>query len=250
MIPTTLIITTLLGAAAALPTFQTRSQYPPTSKSTGFTLVANVTDPAKASAVFNTSVNYWTVVGVHVGAGQDTAILDPTLHNTFYQNGTKDAPDDIHYQNDGLIVDGLSTNPPMSIMLSTLSGTASATLENGTQYVGINYGYATKGVGVHPFPDPYPEVYTPNQGTFIVCNESQPVYGRPQYPVRFALADTSSGTLVQTVPDNCVPITLLAQCANLTYVDGNGMEHGTDYTQEVQCYTDVEGIQWGEYQLW
>ena len=76
-----------------------------------------------------------------------------------------------------------------------------------------------------------------------MCNETQIVYGRPQYPVRFAKVQAVDGVAYQYIPDRCAPIKLIAQCATLgSAVPGAVYNH--DYVRSVSCYGDVASVQW------
>ncbi|CCC12087.1 unnamed protein product [Sordaria macrospora k-hell] len=71
------------------------SEQPPTSSAYGFALVANLTDPDMARNLFLDDINHWSLRGVHVGAGQSTAVLakpnttsSSSPHQIYYQNST------------------------------------------------------------------------------------------------------------------------------------------------------------------
>ncbi|KAK3690172.1 hypothetical protein B0T22DRAFT_189469 [Podospora appendiculata] len=234
------MLTTILTTALALAAASTASplanapKYPPTSRSTGFSLVAYVSDPALATKVFAPNPapgKNWTVGGVHVGAGQSTAVLGSVSSTVFYQNGTASGS---HKKTDGLIRDGPATYP-YSIVLGTAN-------DAGAIYIGLNVGEPTLGVAISS--GPVAEVsYAPaSRGTFLACNETEPTYGRPQYPIRFA-------PKAKSVPAGCVPISLLAQCATLAGLDANGLEYEHDTPATVNCYKDVASIDWSQYRL-
>ena len=69
-----------------------------------------------------------------------------------------------------------------------------------------------------------------------MCNETDPVYTRPQYPVRFAKSN-GDGTI--SLPSNCARIELLAECGTLKYLDGQGMEYGQDKPGVVGCFNGL-----------
>ncbi|KAK3388478.1 hypothetical protein B0T20DRAFT_95979 [Sordaria brevicollis] len=254
------MFTTALLALAATLTSATPhhldhsdSQLPPTSTATGFALVANLTDPDMAHNLFLDDINHWSLRGVHVGAGQSTAVL--AKPNT---SSTTGSPHQIYYQNStgGISLD--DSNPfPLSIRLSGAYDTDFPTV----LYLGIFFGLSTptlsisspaghprlfvSGAGVNSpegqeatspgspvTNDEAPELY--QRGSFVVCNETDPVYTRPQYPVRFAMASLD-GTI--SLPSNCARIELLAECGKLRFVDGaTGLEYGQDRPGSVGCF--------------
>jgi hypothetical protein len=73
-----------LASAIPLETRQVIPHYPPNSLSTGFRLVANVTDPATD---LKPSVDGWELQGIHTGAGFNDAVLGSSTGRIFYHNG-------------------------------------------------------------------------------------------------------------------------------------------------------------------
>lgn len=249
--------TTLLALAATLTTatplhLDDPSQLPPTSTANGFALVANLTDPDIVHNLFVEDINHWSLRGVHVGAGQSTAVLaKPNM------TSTSGSPHQIYYQNStgGISLD--DSNPfPLSIRLG---GTYDSDFPS-VLYLGVFFGLSTPSISVSS-PSGHPRLFissagvdTPmadeptapgspvtneeapelfQHGTFVVCNETNPVYTRPQYPVRFAMANMD-GTI--SLPSNCARIELLAQCGSLRFLDGQGMEYGQDRPGTVGCF--------------
>ncbi|KAK9769290.1 hypothetical protein SCAR479_14041 [Seiridium cardinale] len=221
----------IAGLVAASP--MKKRAYPPLSQSQGFTLIANVTDTTKA--VFDPPVNSWSLVGTHVGAGLNTAVLYADGGSVFFVNGTgqevSSASTSIALpplrSTDG---DGNSNYTPMGMQFS-------ASGDDGEVYIGLNIGLGTKGAGIIPgLRSPYAELFGPYGGTFVVCNETTPVYGRPQYPVRVERQD---------VPENCVAINLLAQCAELPPI--TGVDDLNIIVEDVKCYENVAAIDWSQY---
>ena len=234
-----LIALAVAGLSAASP-LAIRSQYPPTSTSQGFVLVANVTDLSKD---FSPSINHWKLEGVHVGAGLDTAVLSEEGGRIWFENATLESG---HYiVNSSLITDGGLY--PYGLSLTPLSSDTPDS--DYVDYVGVNIGTGSREVGIRPFPVPYPEVYTTDRGTFVVCYEPNPAYGRPPFPVRFAKSHFEGADEIQPIPDGCVPINLLAQCATLPPVQ-DGAEYNHDSAQTVSCYDDVASIDWSQYAQW
>ncbi|KAJ2976273.1 hypothetical protein NUW58_g8127 [Xylaria curta] len=72
-----------IASAAPLESRQV-PHYPPNSLSTGFRLVANVTDPATD---LKPSVNGWELQGIHTGAALNEAALTAGSGRVFYHNG-------------------------------------------------------------------------------------------------------------------------------------------------------------------
>ena len=75
----------LVGLASAVPLAGRQvPHYPPTSLSTGFRLVANVTDPTRD---FTPPINHWVLSGIHTGAGTSDVVLSAEDGRVLYQNG-------------------------------------------------------------------------------------------------------------------------------------------------------------------
>ncbi|KAK3950639.1 hypothetical protein QBC32DRAFT_346050 [Pseudoneurospora amorphoporcata] len=216
-----------------------------------------------ARNLFLDDINHWSLRGVHVGAGQSTAVLaKPNITasgpSNMAERSSSSGPHQIYYQNStgGISLD--NSNPfPLSIRLG---GTYDSDFPS-ILYLGIFFGLSTPSISVSFQPPGHPRLYissagadspeadeptapgspvTDNeapelyrQGTFIVCNETDPVYTRPQYPVRFA---KSNGDGTVNLPSNCASIELLAQCGTLSYLDGQGMEYGQDRPGVVGCF--------------
>jgi hypothetical protein len=212
--------------AAATPLRRQTTAYPPISTATAFTLVANITDTS--STVFDPPIGSWSMVGVHVGAGLNAAVLDPTLAATFFVNGTA-----MQISSQGTSVAlpplGDDTNPIPQGMTFGLNGDEVA--------ISLSTGLGATGAGiVGGLRSPWPELFTHYTGTFVVCNVTDATYGNPQYQVRIEEAD---------VPANCVPITLLAQCATLPELVG--VEELNIIVEPVPCYENVAAIDWSQY---
>lgn len=224
------------GLAAASP-MSRRDAYPPLSSSTYFKLVANVTDTTKD--IFDPPVNSWYLTGTHVGAGLNTAVLYAPDGATFFVNGTGQQVSSAS-TSVGLPplvsqdANGTAFYSPQGLQFSQSTGGSTP----GEVYVGLNVGPGTSGAGITPgLRSPYADLFGPYGGAFVVCNESAPAYGRPQYAVRAEPADA--------VPDNCVAISLLAECAADPGVEGK--EELNIITEDVKCYEDVSAIDWSQY---
>ncbi|KAH8647237.1 hypothetical protein BX600DRAFT_476357 [Xylariales sp. PMI_506] len=221
----------LAGLAAASPLGKRSA--PPVSQAQGFTLVANITDPTQT--IFDPSVNGWSLTGTHVGAGVNAAVLSQTPGSVFFINGTGQ---DVSRTSTTVALppitssdsDGNPVYVPQGLQFSAVG-------DAGELFIGLNIGLGTQGVGiVGGLRSAYPELVGPYAGTYVVCHQSDPAYGRPQYNV--ALEQES-------VPDNCVAINLLAQCADLPAFDG--AEELNIINVGVECYDDVAAIDWTQY---
>ncbi|KAK3385789.1 hypothetical protein B0H63DRAFT_523105 [Podospora didyma] len=223
--------------ASATPiSFLPNNLYPATSSSTGFILIANVTDPTRD---LSPSINHFQLTGVHIGAGLETAVLSHNAGRTLYENGS--TPDSI-----GIAADSVGDGYyPYGLRIGPLpSDQPDASY---VQYVGINIGTAQQGVGItttnSSVDQPWLELYGPDNGTFIVCLEAHPVYGRPQYPVRFAKIVMVGGVAYQQIPAACVAITLVPQCAALGNPPPDAV-YNHEYARTVRCFDDVASVRW------
>jgi|SRR3569833_2841255 len=228
-----------LGASptTAAPTFRRAAIYPATSTSTGFTLIANVTD---RSHDLSPSVNNIAVTPLHVGAGLNLAVLDPSHSGSdagyaapiFYLNGTN--PSDILADagTEPVFPEGLtaatSTDPLSADVYLNLGGGSPMTLSAG--------------------PAPY-VVNQPSDGsthgTFAACDTFVAYYQSNHVTLRWIEAvPTADGAIyVTTMPAGCAPVRLLPQCAVLADLPaGSAASH--DHVQTVGCYEDVAGIDW------
>ncbi len=219
----------LAQLATGLPT-STGTASPPTSSAQAFVLVANITDLSKDLVP---SVNHWQVTGIHIGAGQSGAVLtNNTLPGRiFFENGTD--------KDTGIAADGgrypwglyiLENNPD----------------SNGTQNIewfGLQVGLAQTGFSIIDGKGGVPQVSAPASGTFVICNETHPAYGRPQFPVKFVKSQVVSGVTKQEIPELCAPVTLLPQCTKLDPVALDA-QYNHDYVRSVKCYDDVSAIKW------
>ena len=237
MLPTLLLTLSLLPlththllSPSALPTTST-------SQTQGFLLIANLTNP---TLDLTPSIQHFTLQAVRVGAGLSTAVLTPSSGRIFFENGTSDSPPGIVSDSDGIY--------PLSIISTPLQ--SDQPNSSYVDYIGVDMGTAQTGIGITGGGNGssyyVPELYLGEVGggTFIVCNETEVVYGRPQYPVRFAKVTLVDGVAVQYIPGQCVPIRLIAQCAVLgSAVPGAVYNH--DYVRSVGCFGDVASVQWG-----
>lgn len=180
------------GVASAAPAACPAPSHDPTlSAKQGFRLVVNVTDP---SADFKkTPVNGLQLSGIHAGAGVEM----PTVTKegaTFYSGSDKTV---------NLAITGSS---PYGL---TQAEEARSPLLYG---LGFNVGDATKGFEVVK-PEPQPmcaNLRGPRVGSFVVCDNGFSAPGFAQLEVRFL--EVSRG-VASTMPDNCVAVSFLPECA-------------------------------------
>ncbi|KAK4171097.1 hypothetical protein QBC36DRAFT_368174 [Triangularia setosa] len=224
-----------LVVASPLPLAQRQFQgnYPPRTTADAFTLVANI---STSSHIFDPDINNWFLSGVHIGAGRNAAILQPTLDRAavFFVNGT------------GRDVSAQATSialPPIKFQSgATPGGLQFLPFEDSEKLVnvGLNFGPGSTGAGiVGGLRSPWPQAFTP-YSFFVVCNETEPAYGRPQHSVKLAPS-------AESIPENCVAVTLLAQCASLPEDVFEGTEELNIHHLGVPCYEDVGAIDWSQY---
>ena len=240
------VVLSLAALAAAIPAKRQTPHYPPSSQSTGFTLIANVTDPSKD---FSPSISGLVLEGIHVGAGLNVATLSSAANsagNIFYENGT--ASDIFSGGPVDILMDGGTPLFPWGITVQ--SPTVFDTTYPAEHDVFVNAGTGTQ-ASLTRFPNPYP--YLANgqgTGTFVACNNTVPYYRANFITVQYAYATFTapdgSYDYQANIPDGCAPINLVAQCATLdTLPAGSISSH--QYAATVQCYDDVASIDWSQY---
>ncbi|KAI3320161.1 hypothetical protein HD806DRAFT_538721 [Xylariaceae sp. AK1471] len=229
-----------LASAIPLVSRQVIPHYPPNSLSTGFRLVANVTDPATD---LTPSVNGWEFQGIHTGAGFNDAVLTSSTGRLFYHNGTAS---EIRFGQGSILSDGGTPEFPWGIYVQGED-------EYDTTYpvehdVNINVGTGTIGVSLLAFPNPYFYLTGNAQGTFVACPRTVPYYNAEYIVVRFAYDtfDPNTALNVQNVPEGCTAITLIPECDTLPDLpEGSISSH--EFAQTSKCYDDVSAINWPEY---
>ncbi|KAK3317490.1 hypothetical protein B0T19DRAFT_469160 [Cercophora scortea] len=231
-----LLLLPLAALSTSHPLHPTLHRKSPTTPSTtlqwtqAFTLIANVTNP---SLDLNPSINHFQLTGIHIGAGLSTAVLTATTGRILYENGTGTP------QTTGIASD-LGGVYPYSLTITPLP--ADEPDADYVDYVGIDIGTAQDGIGVDSISGggEWPALFGPERGTFVVCYEEKPAYGRPQYPVRFARERVVDGVAYQQIPLGCAPIVLVPQCAELEAVEP-GAVYNHDFVRSVRCFEDVGG---------
>ncbi|KAI0429531.1 hypothetical protein F5Y09DRAFT_309980 [Xylaria sp. FL1042] len=229
-----------LASASPLQSRQVIPNYPPNSLSTGFRLVANVTDPATD---LTPSVDGWELQGIHTGAGLNDAVLTSETGRIFYHNGTAA---EIRFGEGSILSDGGSPPFPYGIYVQTedqFDATYPAEHD-----VAINVGSGTIGVSLLAFPDPYFYLTAHAQGTYVACPRTVPYYNAEYVVVRFAYDtfDSDTALFVRNVPEGCTAITLIPECDTLPELpEGSISSH--EYAANSKCYEDVSAINWPEY---
>ncbi|GAP91874.1 hypothetical protein SAMD00023353_7500240 [Rosellinia necatrix] len=229
-----------LAAAVPLESRQVVPHYPPNKVSTGFRLVANVTDPATD---LTPSVNGWELHGIHTGAGFNDAVLTADAGRVFYQNGTAA---EVRFAQGSILSDGGEPPFPWGIYVQKED-------EHDSTYpaehdVNINVGSGTIGVSLLAFPNPYFYLTAMAQGTFVACPRTVPYYNQEFIVVRFAYdtSDPVTALPVHHVPEGCTAITLIPECDTLADLpEGSISSH--EFARDAKCYEDVSAINWPEY---
>jgi hypothetical protein len=223
-----------------------------TSTSTGFQLVADVTDPFNALALV---VQNMVLEAYHAGANFRVPILPkPDAQDTgrvFYfdrppQNSSSALlTDSFSYETPA----NSTSNPSISIGLAVQSPTDFIVPEYPQEH-GVWFfagsGDATP-VSLANTNAPYGGLYLLNEqggGTFMACNRTIPYYNLENDITLEYLYDNdaSSPGEAPAVPENCVPIRLVLICADLLEVPP-GSQSSHENAQPVPCYTDMSGGQ-------
>jgi hypothetical protein len=238
-----LLALAIAGTASAVPLIarQVVPHYPPTQLSTGFRLIANVTDPSKD---FTPPVNNWVFNAIHVGAGLDDAVLlsdSADSGRIFYVNGTAD---EIYYGQGSTLTDGGTPPFPFGIYVAGEDQTDA----DGFHDVSVNVGSGTKGVQLTRFPVVYPTLTGAAQGTYAACQQTEPYYNQEYVTIRWTYDTIDPNTFlnVHNIPEGCVAINLIPECATLNDLpDGSLSSH--EFAATSVCYDDVSAIDWTQY---
>ncbi|KAK6078637.1 hypothetical protein SCUP515_09687 [Seiridium cupressi] len=240
---TPLISLAIAGVASATPlsSRQVVPHYPPTQSSTGFRLIANVTDPSED---FTPPVDNWVFNAIHVGAGFNDAVLLPDGTDSgriFYVNGTAE---DVYYYRGSTLTDGGTPPFPYGIYVASEDQTDAG----GSHDVSVNVGSGTTGVQLTRFPDVYPTLAGAGQGTYVACNQTVPYYQKNYITVRWTYdtIDPDTSLNVHQIPEGCVAINLIPECATLNDLpEGSLSRH--EFAATSVCYDDVSAIDWTQY---
>ena len=229
-------ITALTMAALAAASPLARRAPPPTRIANGFNLVANVTGDKD----FTPSINNWKVAEWHTGAGLGRAGLFPNFGRTFYENGTAD---DVKYRHASLVADaGLY---PFGLQIDYSD--PNAVLHAATLNIGSGSSNFMLSDDREPFSFVDPLEYSGVPNSFLACNETIPDLHRPdEYHITLNfLTGVYDGHYVLDVPDNCVTINLVPQCATLEDLPAGAMA-SHEFAQDVHCYDDVSSVVWSD----
>ncbi|KAI1822283.1 hypothetical protein F4861DRAFT_409311 [Xylaria intraflava] len=219
--------------------------YPPYSLSTGFRLVANVTDPETdlLGIAPNGSIGSWELQGIHIGAGFNEAVLTNSSGGVFYHNATDL---DLRSARGSILTDGGIPPFPMGIYLQPKDKNDSGhTYEYG---VGINAGPGTIGVSLNPYREPYSYLTAHVLGTFVACLRTVAYYSAQFIVVRYAYAawDPTTKSYLPTIPEACTPINFIPECAVLPNLpEGSLASH--EFARKSRCYENVSAIEWSKY---
>ncbi|KAK4183297.1 hypothetical protein QBC35DRAFT_119048 [Podospora australis] len=221
---------TLILAAAGLATAGPlcgRAPFPPMNTAEAFTLIANVTDTAKAASLFpDIDIQGLRINAIQLSEGHNPLFLNPVTRNVFFVNGTAA---DVSAGATSIAIPPREHNG--RFLPQGLQFTAGAT--PGLLEVGSNIGFPHTGAGIRGgLRSPYPTAFAPASGTFVAC-VNEPLIPRA---VKFATG---------TVPENCVAINLLAQCSELTLPNAGPVLNLSPVP--VSCYKDVSAIDWSKY---
>ncbi|KAK4227898.1 hypothetical protein QBC38DRAFT_363052 [Podospora fimiseda] len=224
MIATTLLVTLAAGLTSGSP-IASNINVPPKSQASAFSLIANVTDTAKAAALFGTNPpiqhTYLTFISSDDG-GLNPATLFPVTRSGFFVNGTASSS---------------------SINMPPQQDSNGDFVPRGLQFLadgsfGQDAGFPTVGAGIRGGRSLYPVAYGPGRRQFVVCNEL--VTGGLARAVKWIGGE---------VPANCVAINLLAGCNE--FPEGAITEEAKAALnlgiQTVDCYENVSEIDWTQY---
>ncbi|KAI1762452.1 hypothetical protein GGR53DRAFT_501523 [Hypoxylon sp. FL1150] len=214
------IIATILAAASVISAapFKTRA----VGSSKGFKLVASIAGVDKNLSV---PIQGAYLEGAHVGAGLNTAVLNATTQGAiFYQNGTAE---EVQAGVSTIASDGGTPLYPYG-----LSAYLNSTDATSPDALSINVGVGTTGVTLTK-PASGPGKLEWGTASFIACDETLAYYGPGWH---FAVVkDLASSPPEPAVPDNCVLINLVPQCATLSDLPpGSVASH--EFANEVTCY--------------
>jgi hypothetical protein len=214
-----------LGSVAlASPTYRRdAAKYPSLSKSKGFNLIVNLTQPEHD---FDPPIHNSFITTIHVGAGESQIGVSPSKGPVFFQNGTIDSLS----AGDSTVVTAGGTPPAPAGWKLTPD-----TNPEGFSTGNLDFGPGTAGIALHEDPVAYlvPE-------TFYACDEPLEYYQGKH----FIIIRQSAGSA--NVPAECRTVRLLPQCASLADLP-QGSYANYNFALESACYENVSGIQWAEY---
>ena len=225
-----------LGIVAASPiaAYDTpdtnNGNYPVKYISKGFNLVVNVTDPSRD---FEESVHNKFLTALHSGLNDNLVGVaeEGDQIPVFYQNGTEQ-----DRQRSGSRLAADLGNPPSAFGFSLQSGADSSFVSTAN----LSPGPGKVAVALTHEPVPYAFL---NLSIFAICNQPLPIYQGMEYKV---LRQFRTKNSAEMIPNNCVPVTIIPQCAVLEDLP-KGSRDSHDLASDSECYADVSSIEWSEY---
>jgi hypothetical protein len=228
----------LAGFATAMPTVEraVAAEHPASNRSSGFTLVVNVTDLAKD---FTPPIHLSYIASIHTGAGEALVGITPneTIGRLFYQNGTETQ---VKENKTNILTDGGTPPTPQGFQLYP-DGPSQAESET-VSYGALNFGPGNPGIFIPSTPKEYAYVLPE---TFVACNESLAYYsGRYFITIKHVNATTDAqGVKTTKIPEACIAVRLIPQCATLNVLPADAFA-SHEYAVETTCYNDVASINW------
>ncbi|KAK0713293.1 hypothetical protein B0T26DRAFT_742064 [Lasiosphaeria miniovina] len=252
LVSTTAITGLALAATTATATATASNDpgcIPRSSGSLGFRLVVNVTDPSKDL----TPAVHGRMFGLaHIGPAQNRAIASAGGINNgpiFFQNGTSA---DAVFERTGVLTDGGGGDGPSRFPEALQYVTDQNDTDEEGAGVYVLAGGAGTGERLTRLTQPYSYLTILGDAAvvsnFVVCPGTIPYYGNA---TKFALVNWVQATRDATgthvvVPDGCVAVNLVPQCASLEALP-DGAPYTHDFVQEVRCYDDVLAVDWSKY---
>ncbi|KAK1757298.1 hypothetical protein QBC47DRAFT_411421 [Echria macrotheca] len=204
------------------------------SESLGFMLIAKV----DASKDMNPSIHNWVFSTIHVGAAQNVAVLTaPSTKSpgrVFYENGTAEQ---VASGETTIITDGASPPAPFGVTIQGPRQFDQTYPKEHSIYVNAGPGsFASIGGSAAWYPT-LRNWQDEGAGTFAACNNMVPYYGDTN---RFITVQYVYGG--EEVPTDCVPVTLVAQCADLDELPADAWA-SHQFAVEVRCYQEVSKME-------
>lgn len=213
----------LIGAAAASPL---SFDYPARELSTGFKIMVNVTD---LSRDLPTSVHKKYLTALHTGPGTNQVGIAKSDGPVpvFYQNGTAEE------QRNGYSVTLADLGTP-----GTAFGLGSVHPDpaNTAAFdIVLNGGHPNEYFSVTAYPEPVSIVEIATAG---ICPATLPS-GETYDVLRMFYVGNDN----KRIPEECAPVKLIPECAELTPSEGASLK----YSLYSSCYVDPASINWAQY---
>ncbi|KAI2778478.1 hypothetical protein F4815DRAFT_494484 [Daldinia loculata] len=205
-----------------------QNPYPPSTFSKRFKLIANVTDRAQDILP---PIHGWALQGADIGAGLNSAVLNNTTPGQiFYQNGTAN---EVYHQAFNILTDTSSPPIPYGIVMHYPHDTEKVV------GLGVDIGTGTSGITLTNPPYPMVELSVP-RSRLVACKQNIPYYPlKRDFVVVKAFRD-------QDVPDGCVWIEFLPQCAELPELPAGSIATH-EFANRGRCFEDPASIHWINY---